>query len=465
MVRLSLAVARVATAVPREPKNRSYKSKSRFQCDVAPKSKRCLATKDSIVLKWLLVFAVVLLSAPMARGQARKPSVRSSDLCVDTVTLRQGKSVRGLIVTGDGQATPWLMAVERETLRQDNPSLFERQAKQEVQKTTLAYEELKKRLQQELTVADLDAGYKSFLESELQRISTELESIRGQAALKTRFTWLELLQKECSDVRRAPVDAQRVAVWAWNENLADVTKRDRADLERELAQSNIDVKLKLPDLSRELPPRPEAEDSWQSRLSIVRYSMAGGIDFQGSAGVYVKAGRGQAAGIAEIGPLIQQMMGGSIESLLAELDPASKAVQKQNTSGNWFVSVTPQAESLGKREFRITRLDQDPSGQSATVETALVAKMPQRGWQIVWSGKQTRQAADVPAAAEEQIASDPQVKSVLSAISALGLNADAEIKKAIRFGAATMAAQKAADSAFLQFRERYLDRLDGPPML
>ncbi len=283
--------------------------------------------------------------------------------------------------------------------------------------------------------------------------------------------WLELTSKECSNLRRASSDAQRVAVWAWSENVADVTKRDRADLERELAQGNIDVKRKLPDLSRDLPPRPESEEQWQARLAILRYTMTGGIDFQGSNGIYMRAGSAQAAiGPAEMASLFEKMMGGSIESLLSELDPAARANARANAktksqkNANWFSSVTSQAETLGKQEFRITRFDQDASGAAATVETALVAKLPTRGWQIVWSSQQTRRAADVTPAEEAQVGNDPQVKTALGLLSTLGAGADAEVRKAIRYGAATMQAQKAADADFLQFRDRYVKRLDGPPM-
>lgn len=392
-------------------------------------------------------------------------AARGNDLCVDVATLRQGKSVRGLVVSGDGSGpAPWLMAVERESLQRENPPLFQRAAKVELQKAVQAYTELRTRIEQELTQPNVDAAYKSYLESELQRILPLLTAMQDQASLTTRFMWLELTNKECSSLRRAPADAQRVAVWAWSENLADVTQRDRADLERALVRADIDVKLKVPDLSTELPPRPETEDQWIARLAITRYFMAGGVDFQGASGVYVRSGQGQAASAAEIGSLMQKMMGGSLESLIDELDPAAKAIAKANGSGTWFGLVTSQAEGLGRREFRITRLDPDPSGQTATVETALVAKLPQRGWQIVWSSKQTRLAADVPAEAEQQLNNDPQVKAALGLISALGVSAEAEIKKAIRFGAATMAAQKAVDSDLVQMRDRYLDRLDGPPM-
>ena len=419
----------------------------------------------------LLIAVVFLLGSPSGHGQVRKPSAatKGNELCVDVATLRQGKPVRGLVVGGDGSSnSPWLMAVERSVYEADHPSSTAQATKVEFQKAVQAIRDLQTRIESELKQPDLNPAYKNFLSDEQQRIAalpwaTTPDTGQASQASKTRFMWLELTNKECSAIRRAPAEAQRVAVWAWSEKLTGVHQRDRADLERELVQANIDVKLKLPDLSKELPPRPESEELWQARLAIVRYTMAGGVDFQGSNGVYVRAGSGQAAGAADIGPLIQKMMGGSIESLLQELDPTSKSQAKSNSS-DWFRSVVSPAEELGRREFRITRLDQDPSGQAASVETALVAKLPQRGWQIVWSSKQTRQAAEVTAQAEQQISQDPQVKTALSLLAALGAGADAEIKKAIRYGAATMAAQAAADSEFLKLRDRFTNRLDGPPM-
>ncbi len=414
-------------------------------------------------LKYVWFAVLISLVAPAVTAQSRRTAVNNSAGCVDVATLRQGKALRGLVVSGDGNAnSPWLMAVERAAVQQDNPPLYQRATKSEVQKANQAYEDLKKRIEAELAQPDLNLGYKNFLDGELQRFVAAQAALQANQELKTRFMWVELTNKECSNMRRATPEGRRVAVWAWSEDLADVTRRDRGDLERELKEIDVDVQLRLPDLSKELPPRPESEESWLARLAWVRYTLVRGVDFQGARGVYLQAGQGRAVGAAEIGPLMQKMMNGSLESLIAELDPAAKAA-KPNSNGNWFSSVTAQVESLGKKEFRITRLDEDPSGQAATVETAFVVKLPQRGWQIVWSSKQTRQAADVDAATEQQLANDPQIKAALSFVSALGVGAAAEIKKAIRYGAATMAAQKAADSEFLHMRDRMIDRLDGPP--
>ena len=43
--------------------------------------------------------------------------------------------------------------------------------------------------------------------------------------------------------------------------------------------------------------------------------------------------------------------------------------------------------------------------------------------------------------------------------------ADDQVRQAIRFGAATMAAQQAADAWFFEFRDRYLKQLDSPLLM
>ncbi len=415
---------------------------------------------------WCLVMiGMVSLSSP-ALAQARKTAPnRGGEQCVDVASLKQGKSVRGLVISGDGTSnSPWLMAAERELVRTENPALYNRSIKAESQKATQATSELVARLDQELALPEVEGAYKKFLQRELERVTNLANTQPAADGLTTRFMWLELTNKECSGLRRASADAQRVAVWAWSENIPDVTKRQRADLERELKDANIDVNLKVPDLSTELPLRPESEQNWTARLAIMRYSLIGPIDFQGSSGTFVRVGDNRGVGAAEIGPLIQKMMGGSMEELLKDLDPTARPSARKNNPGQWYSSVISEVQTLGRREFRITRLDPDPTGQAATVETALVARLPQKEWRIVWSSSHTCTTAEITPKAEEKVTNDPQVKTALGLLSALGAGADAEIKKAIRFGAATMTAQEAADSAFISFRDRYTTRVDGPPL-
>ena len=56
------------------------------------------------------------------------------------------------------------------------------------------------------------------------------------------------------------------------------------------------------------------------------------------------------------------------------------------------------------------------------------------------------------------------MKQALDKVKSLNLGADDQIDQAIRFGAATMAAQQATDARFFEFRDRYLKHLDGPPL-
>lgn len=407
------------------------------------------------------------------KNPSKKSAAAAKSLCVDVVSFRQGMPAKGLIIgspsgisgkSGKTRAESILMAVERDVLSHDNSTLYENAAKVERKAALRAWEELQQRLQKELDGGTAEPVLKAFYQSELERATSALDELRTSAdqPLSTRFMWLELTAQEYSNVKRATPDAQRVAVWAWSEELQDVTTRDRADLLRELAGMNIDATLSPPDLSKQLAPRVQSDDEWAARLALVRYTLGRGLDFQGSAGVYLPAG--DRAGAVAIAPLIEAMMSGNLESLLKELDPGSANDTSGQAQRDWFSELIPRVEAQQRSEFRVTRLDPDPTGLTATVETALIAKLPSQGWHIVWSTKHTVRASEVSAEAERQIAEDPQVKTALSLLSALGAGAEGEVKKAIRFGAATTAAQKTVESQFAQFRDRYVQRLNGPPL-
>ena len=56
------------------------------------------------------------------------------------------------------------------------------------------------------------------------------------------------------------------------------------------------------------------------------------------------------------------------------------------------------------------------------------------------------------------------MKKALETMKSLGLGAEDQVQQAIRFGAATMAAQQAVDARFFEFRARYVKHLDSPPL-
>ena len=415
----------------------------------------------------MVALAITCLMACMADAQVRRPvrpaAGASKNLCVDVVSLRQGKSAKGLIIAT--QADDLLMVVERESFGRDQRALAKSASAAEKDEATTAWTDLVRRLREELESTELAPTLKSFYQQQLERAETELANLAAQPdqALTTRFLWLRLSAREISGVKRAPAQAQRVAVWAWHETLKNVESRDQSDLERELADAKIDSAQSPPDLSHHLAPRRQSDEEWAKRLAWVRYAHHEPLDFQGSGDVFVRVGDG--AQTPDLAPLIQKMMSSNLESLLQDLDPTSSRKSSASQPAQaWVKSITPQADALKRSEFRATRLSPDPSGQSASVEIALVAKLPAKDWQVVWSAQHTTQASEISAESEQKIAEDPQVKVALSLLAALGAGAEVEVRKALRFGAATMAAQKAAQAKFFQARERYVQRLDGPPL-
>src|SRR6185436_13275755 len=116
---------------------------------------------------------------------------------------------------------------------------------------------------------------------------------------------------------------------------------------------------------------------------------------------------------------------------------------------------TAEQEDAGG--FRVTRVTPDATGGRATVETRFVALLPGGRWETVWRDTETVEAARADKDRVERIERDPQIKQVLELIRAAGLgDGETQLQSALRYGAATMQAQEAADARFLEFRDRYL---------
>lgn len=413
-------------------------------------------------MTWLVALVIACTSSTHAQDR-RTPAGAAKQLCVDVVSMRPNKAIKGLVIQSQGDQL--LMAVRRQWLQKERPELYASAVAAERQLSTEAWSTLAKRLREQLDDDTAPAALRDLYQRELERAARAIAELaeHPDAQLAYRFMWLELKGRDVSGVKRGSPDVQRVAVWSWSQKLGDVESRDQVDLERELADAKIDVKNQPPDLSSQLPPRPQSDEEWGKRLAIATYTFSEPLDFQGAKGVYVRTGAGAEA--PDMAPLIGKMLGGDFDSLLEQLDlkPRGAATAASGQIDFWQPIVT-QAEQLGSKVFRATRVDLDPTGQSATVETALIAQLEDGAWQRVWSTQQTMLASQVTAEQQREIRDDPQVKNALGLLAALGASAETEIAKAIRFGAATMAAQKAAQLQFFAFRDRYVQRLDGPPL-
>lgn len=407
----------------------------------------------------LLVIAGIVCSRLISIAAAQPASVPVSQLAVDVVSLKSGKAVRGAVVSAEpaGSVT---MAVSRDWLQHAVPDLFKAAVSKEADVKKQAAEQLVGRLKKQLANPPNEKQLVFFLKQELERVEKSLTRDKADPA---QFLWLELNHDLVAKVTRAPAERQRIAMWAWFENLANVETRDALDLQRELKDRKIDATAAAPDLSDRLAPRLQDDREWAARMAIVEYSLARPLDFQGTGDVLVRADADRKA--ADLAPVLTKVLKSQVDSLLKDLTGDGALPAAPANQGDWLKSAKRDADIASVRGLRATRVEVKLDGNQTAVQTAFAAKMPNGDWEVVWSHRDAQDATRPRTDVEAKIAADPQVKQVLDAVKSFGFGADDQIRQAIRFGAATMAAQQAADARFFEFRDRYLKQLDSPPLI
>lgn len=396
-----------------------------------------------------------LLSTDLARAQKPAPV---SQLTVDVLGLKSGRAVRGAIIEGPANGT-MIVAVSRDWLQHANPDLFQKTIAKETDSQRHVYEQLRDRLQQQLVKPAQEPRLTFFLQQQFEK--TEAVLANQKPVKPSQFVWVELDQHAISKITRATPDRQRVAMWAWSEQLANVETRDVHDLQRELKERMIDGGAPAPDLSERLPPRPQDDREWSARLAIVEFTYGRPLEFQGTGDVLVRVdGEKQAVDLA---PVLSKVLKSQVDSLIKDLLGERPTTATDN--GDWLNSAIREAEKEDIRGFRATRVEIPADGPRAIVEVVFVARLPNEKWDIVWSHREIQDAAKPRADLEARISDDPQVKNALETVKALGVGADDQVRQAIRFGAATMAAQEIANARFFAFRDRYTRQLAGPPLV
>ena len=406
----------------------------------------------------VLGLVMCLLWSSLAAAQGAK-SVPVSQLAVDVVSLKSGKAVRGAVVQADANGA-LVVAVSREWLEQTHPDLYQKSVSKEADLQKQAAEQLRARLTKQLETPPNEPRLVFFLKQELERAETLLA--RGKPAKPPQFLWLELEHDTITKVTRAPADRQRVAMWAWGERLSNVETRDALDLNRELKQRKFDATAPPPDLSDRLAPRMQDDREWAARMALVEYTLAKPLDFQGTGDVLVRADADRKA--VDLAPVLSKVLQSQVDSLLKDLTGDGRPAAAPANDTAWLKAATGEADRVSLKGLRATRVEVKVDGNQATVQTAFAARMPNGNWEVVWSHRESQDATKPRAEAEAKIAGDAQMKQVLDAVKSFGLGADDQVRQAIRFGAATMAAQQAAEARFFEFRDRYLKHLDGPPL-
>lgn len=394
------------------------------------------------------------LLASIAHADLPK-SASLGQLAVDVVILKSGRQIRGAIVeaTDSGALT---MAVSRRWIQQAAPELHEQSVDRERDLQKQALDQLEARLQTQLKAPQQAQRFVTFLKLELDRIRALRE--RPQTVVP-QFLWVEIPVDQIGRIARTLPERQRIAQWAWSERFPDVELRDAQDLQRDLKARKIDPAATPPDLSERLAPRPQSDREWAARLALVEYALGEPLDFQGTPEVLIRADATRE--LSDLIPVLTQVLRSRVDSLLQDL---TGELGVAPTARQGLVAASREAERIPARAFRATTVDVNLDRRAAVVETAFLIRMPKGDWETVWKYQETQDASRPRPDSEARILSDAQVRKALEAVRSLGLGAEEQVQQAVRFGAATMAAQQTADSRFFEFRDRYLKRLDGPPL-
>jgi hypothetical protein len=420
-----------------------------------------------------LIAWVILTSGSVVGGPA---SARHAQVAVDLVTLKSGRTIRGVIVrvSPDGSL---VMAVSRDWLHKANPELLGRHQKTEAATRKTALEQLRDRIKQAAVGVADDSRLGAFLRSEAKRVERLQDDPNPPD--QPRFVWLDLTKKEIARIKPASKDNRRISGWSWSEGLPNVETRDARDLARELQRRGIHSDRPLPDLSDQFPIRTQDDGEWSARLALIVYALHKPLEFQGTGDQLIPIDRSAKA--QDAAPLISKLPGTQVNTLFKDLlgDPrsttpnaaanvaanaAANMAAKMAASDDWLKTARIEAERQRLRAFRATRVDLNLSGEQAAVDSVFAVRLDKGNWQVIWSAHESGDAAKQRPEVETTIADDPQVKSALASLKALGVGADDQIRRAIRYGAATLEAQKAVDRGFFAFEEPLLRHLDGPPL-
>jgi len=397
--------------------------------------------------------SVCLPALPVA-AQSKSSSAQTG---VDIVRLKSGRTLRGAVVqrSAEGGLT---LVVRRAWLEKAFPDWSMEVAAANADAQFAAWKDITARVELLLTDRPEAPRLTFFLRQESERLTKALDS----PPTDSEFLWLELEAKQVAQVTPAPPVRQRIALWGWHEQLADVETRDVPSLTKELQKAGIKTDAGAPDLSSRLPARPQSDREWAARLAVVEYTLRQSFDLQGTGDAVFPTTPGKAVDMNAVMPMMLQRQ---LQSVLSELaGPAAAGGTPKGNDRAWLPGAIRAAEQSGVRGFRATRVEVALEGLRATVTSEFVARVEPELWVTLWQTSEVAYGAQARPEQEAQIAQDPQVKAALEAVRALGLTAEGQVNAAVRVGAATMAAQQAVDQRFMEFRERYVKRLDGPPL-
>jgi hypothetical protein len=402
--------------------------------------------------RWLRILLVFGMFAATADAADR--------LAGDHITLRNGSKLHGVLFERSDKSVTLLVSAK--WLSATNTKLHQTARQQTIADNTAGLEQAVRRLKAEPPPAG-NAAMAAFLKQQLEDAEAELAKADD---FEPDFLWLTLPMKEVTRVEAASPEHRQLLAWAWTEPLDRAETRSVDELSRELKARNVSpIGWPLPFIER-LPAREQSEDEWTVRHALARYALEQKLDFQGTGDVLVRTDKDAPA---DVGQLLVELLRKQLQSQLGDLLTEPRAAKNGRGLDNAaraesLKKAIQTAESEQQIGFRVTRLDFANDVQQATITTEFVARLGEGSWKTIFQHTERADTRQVRPEVEQRIQNDPRVKQVLDLTRQLGVVDDGQIQQAIRFGAATMAAQQACNGQFAAFRDIYLTSLVRPPL-
>jgi len=374
----------------------------------------------------------------------------------DVVQLANGDVLRGQIVRQDTDGE-LLIAIRRAWLTEAFPQRADATTANEKLQSRLALKQLVDRINTMLAepAGRYDEGVMAFLRREQARVA---EMLQAAEPARHQFIWVMVPTTEVRHVTRAEADHRQLVQWGWHEDLADAETLPRARLSRLLKARGIVAADRPPSLTDQLPPIPQDQAEWRARIALLEAAYGPPVTFQGTDDFVVRTD-GEVR-LESVLAIMKQMIGGELQSLFSLPQEDGHA---NSPTERWLADARQQAAE--ERWLRATRVQSLPDKEMIDVESVFEVPLADRGWVTVWRDRLQVDATTPRPAFEEQITADQQVGRALEALKKLGVFSNANLTKAIRFGAATVEAKQSIDRRFEAFSSTYTQRLDGPPLV
>lgn len=417
----------------------------------------------STLLPFLVALTVSCLSLGnhgVAQAQSRRAGPER--FAVDILTLKSREQFRGAMLgrESDGQIQ---FAVQRDWLKRSLPKVFESATASELMRDREAAATLHSRITAWINEQPEPGVLRAFLELEAERAQSALTALSAvpPTAKPSQFLLLKFPEARVSSLIVQPAKNRTVAMFAWREQLQDVERKELPELQKELAALDVDTSVP-PVLHDRLPLHSQSAEEWAARRGIIEFQFGNRLEYQSFGDSFFESGQG--AKQVDWKQILPQLIQQQVKSQFAELLDEPRQQRPKTSREAPLKAITAAAEEKGRRSFRLTQLELDVVAGKVTVKTSFMAQMPNREWRAIWQNSITEDASKERADLEGRIATDPQIKELKETLSLVGLGIDREFTRALRTGAATMAAIQTANSEFQAFQDAFVRHLDGPPL-